>query len=120
MELLFLEGYNDPDYSKKRQIQQLAEQALRAFEQENIIEIGRLLDESWHQKRQTSTLISTTKIDDIYNSAKHHGAIGSKLLGSGGGGFLLCITEDRHKLLRNMDLNHVEFTWDNDGSKIIL
>lgn len=104
----------------KLEIKQIAEEALKAFANEDIDEIGRLLDMSWQNKRQMSSLISTKKIDDLYNSVKHHGALGCKLLGSGGGGFLVCITNDRHKLIRNMDLKHIDFTFDFEGSKIIL
>jgi D-glycero-alpha-D-manno-heptose-7-phosphate kinase len=104
----------------KKQIKQIAEEALKAFAAEDIDKIGTLLDESWNQKRQTSPLISTPQIDELYKHVKRHGAIGAKLLGSGQSGFLLCITNDRHKLIRNMDLQHVEFTFDHEGSKILL
>ena len=106
--------------SFKKQIQQIAHEALAAFVKEDMVEIGKLLDESWQQKRKTSTLISTPKIDDLYNHAKRHSMIGGKILGAGGGGFMLCFTENRRKLIKNMDLFNTEFSFDFDGSKIIL
>ena len=102
-------------------IQQIAEEGLKAFGKEDIDEIGNLLDKSWQQKRQISPLISTPRIDDLYQNAKQYGMIGGKLLGAGGdGGFLLCLTNDRKRLLDNMDLTEISFDFDYEGSKIIL
>lgn len=64
-------------------------------------EFGRLLDHSWHLKRSISPVISDTKIDEFYNAATASGAWGGKLLGAGGGGFmLLCVPPERQKALR--------------------
>ena len=105
----------------KIKIQQIAEEALKAFAAEDIDKIGKLLDESWQQKRQISPLISTPKIDELYQQAKKYGASGSKLLGAGGeGGFLLCLTNSPKKLIDKMPLVNLEFDFDYEGSKIIL
>src|ERR1700730_4264790 len=56
---------------------------------EDLSEFGALLDEAWHQKKKLSTLISNAAVDKLYEMAKTEGAIGGKLLGAGGGGFLL-------------------------------
>jgi D-glycero-alpha-D-manno-heptose-7-phosphate kinase len=58
-----------------------------------IDEIGNLLNESWYQKKKFSTKISDLKIDEMYKEAKRSGAIGGKLLGAGGGGYLLLLCE---------------------------
>ncbi len=52
-------------------------------------DFGRLLDDAWHLKRGLSDSISSTRIDEMYQLAKQHGALGGKLLGAGGGGFVL-------------------------------
>ena len=50
---------------------------------------GHLLHEAWELKRQLSRKISNTKIDDLYEGARRHGAVGGKLVGAGGGGFFI-------------------------------
>jgi D-glycero-alpha-D-manno-heptose-7-phosphate kinase len=100
-------------------IHQIAKEALSAFYQEDIEQVGKLLDESWQQKRQTSSLISTPHIDDIYTQVKRHGGH-AKILGSGGGGYMLCLTPDKRRLLKNIDLINVDFSFDYEGSKIVL
>lgn len=54
-----------------------------------LLQFGQLLDEAWQFKRQISRKVSTTRLDQIYQDARSHGAIGGKLLGAGGGGFFL-------------------------------
>lgn len=104
----------------KHNIHKIAEEALVAFANEDINEIGRLLDENWHQKKSTSPLISTSEIDDLYLETKKWGCLGFKLLGSGQSGFVLCITNDRKRLLNNISLQNIDFSFDFEGSKIIL
>ena len=104
----------------KLRIKQIAEETLVAFQNEDITTIGRLLDEGWQQKRQTSSLISNTEIDDLYDHFKYHQAIGFKLLGSGGSGFILTISDHPKRLIKNTSLTPIPFDFDYDGSKIIL
>ena len=85
-------------------------------------EIGRLLDYTWRLKRGITNKISTDSIDEIYKRAKESGATGGKLLGAGGGGFLLFYVEKEHqecvrKALK--DLLYVPFQFENEGTKII-
>ncbi|WP_407151449.1 CBS domain-containing protein [Bradyrhizobium sp. ORS 86] len=54
-----------------------------------LLECGRLIDQSWHAKRQLSSKISSTELDGIYDHAKANGAVGGKLLGAGGGGYFM-------------------------------
>ncbi|MSP97729.1 MAG: kinase [Betaproteobacteria bacterium] len=84
---------------------------------------GRLLDESWQQKRRLSDKISTPEIDDLYARARKRGAIGGKILGAGGGGFLLLYAEpDAHAGIREelAGLVHVPIRFESEGSKVVL
>jgi D-glycero-alpha-D-manno-heptose-7-phosphate kinase len=83
---------------------------------------GRLLDEGWQRKRQLTEGITNAAIDDAYERGRANGAIGGKLLGAGGGGFLLFTAkpEDREKVRRAMaPLRELDFELDSHGSSII-
>jgi D-glycero-alpha-D-manno-heptose-7-phosphate kinase len=68
---------------------QLVQQALKLLRTNRLKEFGQLLDEGWRLKRELSSKVSTAQIDEIYETARRAGAIGGKLLGAGGGGFVL-------------------------------
>ena len=83
---------------------------------------GKLLDYTWQLKRGIANGISTNEIDEIYDRAKRAGAIGGKLLGAGGGGFLLFYVrkEKQMNVLKELkDLLYVPFSFENEGSQII-
>ena len=84
-------------------------------------QFGALLDEAWALKKGLSDKVSTGDIDCIYDAAKMSGAIGGKLLGAGGGGFILFLVEpDRQESIRQaLGLYHVPFKFENEGSQII-
>ena len=85
-------------------------------------DFGELLHQSWCLKRSLTKQISMPKIDAIYESARHAGAIGGKLLGAGGGGFmLLFVRPDQQVRVREhlRDLLHVPFSFETSGSEII-
>lgn len=85
-------------------------------------EFGRLLDQSWRLKRQTGSKISTDSIDLLYEKALSAGALGGKLLGAGGGGFLLFYVpqECQPAVAAAMEgLMRVPFAFENDGTRII-
>ena len=85
-------------------------------------EFGKLLHEQWEIKKKLSNKISNKKIDDLYDQAINHGAIGGKLLGAGNGGFILFYVEKnkRKKFLKKFNkLLHVPFRFDFTGSQII-
>lgn len=89
---------------------------------QELIEFGRLLDFTWKLKRGISSGISTDSIDEIYKKAMKAGAVGGKLLGAGGGGFLLFYVEpDKQPNVLNAmnQLLHVPFFFENGGSRII-
>lgn len=102
---------------------QLVDEAEKVLESKSdLSEFGRLLDYTWKLKRGISDGISTNSIDSLYKTAIDHGAIGGKLLGAGGGGFLLFYVErDQQQNLREAlkDLLYVPFQFENGGSRII-
>jgi D-glycero-alpha-D-manno-heptose-7-phosphate kinase len=86
-------------------------------------ELGEMLHESWMLKRELAVSVSNSRIDDIYEAGRAAGAIGGKLLGAGGGGFMVLLVEpDRRECVRERlkDLIHVSVGFDNTGSKIVL
>lgn len=88
----------------------------------NITEFGHLLDYSWQLKRSLTDRITTDAIDSMYQSAKNAGAIGGKLIGAGGGGFMLLFVEpDRQQQVKESlkDLLYVPFEFENDGVQIL-
>ncbi|HLB59751.1 MAG TPA: kinase [Bdellovibrionota bacterium] len=88
----------------------------------DISAFGELLHEGWLLKRSLSDAISTSDIDEIYSAARESGAIGGKLLGAGGGGFMLLFVppEDQaHVRERLNDLLHVPFRFEAGGSQVI-
>lgn len=85
-------------------------------------DFGRLLDYTWKLKRSLTTKISNDSIDEIYENAKKSGALGGKLLGAGGGGFMLLYVEpdkqsDVRKVLDN--LLEIPFEFENYGSRVM-
>ena len=88
----------------------------------SVKDFGELLNESWHLKRSITDAISSDFIDDVYQRGLKAGAIGGKLLGAGGGGFLAFVVEKdrRERLIESLqDLLHVPFHFDQMGSHII-
>ena len=88
-----------------------------------IQEFGKLLDQSWQYKRNLSSMVSSPEIDEIYASAMSAGAEGGKILGAGGGGFMLLFAKPQnHAAIRKRleNLIHVNFDFDNTGSKVVL
>jgi D-glycero-alpha-D-manno-heptose-7-phosphate kinase len=88
-----------------------------------IAEFGRLLHECWTYKRSLSTQVSTAEIDAMYEAAVHSGAIGGKILGAGGGGFLLLFVPPHLQARvreRLKHLIHVPFRFESSGSRVVL
>jgi D-glycero-alpha-D-manno-heptose-7-phosphate kinase len=88
-----------------------------------IEEFGDLLHESWMCKKQLSERVSTQEIDQIYQAARDAGATGGKILGAGGGGFLLLFVkpELQSKVRETLKtLVHVPFQFDESGSRVVL
>tara|TARA_Y100000588_G_scaffold392343_1_gene503884 strand:+ start:5619 stop:6623 length:1005 start_codon:yes stop_codon:yes gene_type:complete len=88
----------------------------------NLEEFGKILDRNWQLKKRLSRKISATEIDDIYELGINNGASGGKLLGAGGGGFILfyCEKKYQHKLRSALsNLRELKFKFEGSGSKII-
>lgn len=88
----------------------------------NLDEFGRLLDHTWKLKRQTGSKVSTSDIDVLYEKAMQAGALGGKLLGAGGGGFLVFYVQpDYQDSVRQAmcNLMHIPFAFENGGTRVI-
>jgi len=119
---------NQAGYDVK--IKQLQEMYALVDEAENILEdkyrdlddFGRLLDSTWRLKRQTGGAITTDNIDELYEKGIYAGALGGKLLGAGGGGFILFYVnpEKRETVMNAMkDLLYVPFRFEDGGTRVI-
>ena len=88
----------------------------------DLCDFGRLLHESWQLKRSLTSVISTPEVDQIYTTALKSGAVGGKLLGAGGGGFMLFLVrpEDSSRVKESLkNLLHVPIRFESHGSQII-
>lgn len=86
-------------------------------------EFGNLMNEHWEYKRARFQGMSTSKINFAYDEALKNGAIGGKLVGAGGGGFLLFYAEDKDRLrikMQNLGFEEVRFNFDFEGTKVTL
>lgn len=85
-------------------------------------DFGRMLDHTWRLKRQTGAVVSTNSIDVLYEKGIRAGALGGKLLGAGGGGFMVFYVprEKQETVLNAMNgLIHVPFTFEDGGTKVL-
>jgi D-glycero-alpha-D-manno-heptose-7-phosphate kinase len=85
-------------------------------------DFGRLLDHTWRLKRKTGASVSTNSIDDLYERGIKAGALGGKLLGAGGGGFLVFYVQpDKKEMVLNemSDLMYIPFEFENGGTRVI-
>lgn len=85
-------------------------------------DFGRMLDHTWRLKRQTGVAVSTDSIDELYEKGMTAGALGGKLLGAGGGGFLVFYVQpDCQDSVRwaMRDLVHIPFEFEDGGTKVI-
>lgn len=106
-------------------MKELAREACRILSdpKKDLAEFGHLLDETWQLKKTLSPQISTSEVDALYEKAITSGALGGKLLGAGGGGFMLFFVEpEKQEKFRHIlsDYLEVPFTFDFEGSKIIV
>lgn len=112
----------DKNFDKLKEMNKLVDTACTYLYDKDFDEFGKLLDYTWKLKRGLSQGISNDTIDEIYREAIDCGAYGGKLLGAGGGGFMLFYIKREHqdKLRgRLKNLLEIPFKFDEDGSKII-
>jgi D-glycero-alpha-D-manno-heptose-7-phosphate kinase len=101
----------------------LAFQSQRALEAGDLAEFARLMDLHWQRKKQRSGNMSNPKINEWYDLAMTNGALGGKLIGAGGGGFLMFYASDKTKLrhaMRGVGLKEVRFKFDFEGTKLLV
>lgn len=108
-----------------RTLHQMVDQAITLLTTPgaDICDFGRLLRESWTIKRRLSDRVSNATIDEVYDTALRAGALGGKLLGAGGGGFLLLFVkpEDRPRVAEALNgLIQVPFRFETSGSRIVV
>lgn len=115
-------------YAQKRQqllkMKSLVDEAQQILEDKHadLDDFGRLLDVTWRLKRQTGSAITTDSIDSLYEKGIRAGALGGKLLGAGGGGFLVFYVapEKRDAVMAAMkDLLYIPFNFEDGGTQVI-
>ena len=103
-------------------IKELAFRGKQALENGELAEFGRLMNLHWERKKQRSTGMSSATIDQWYDCAMANGALGGKLIGAGGGGFLMFYAGDKPRLrhaMRQQGLKEVRFRFDFEGTRVI-
>ena len=103
------------------QMCQLARDMKHSLENNVLSDFGEILNEGWQRKRELSGGISNPKIDELYETALQNGATGGKLLGAGGGGFLLfyCSKDKQERLKNQLRLKQFPFSFEHDGSSVV-
>jgi D-glycero-alpha-D-manno-heptose-7-phosphate kinase len=104
-------------------VKELGLRTQQAFEKGKLGEFAALMNEHWMHKRKRSAGISNSHIDEWYELAMNNGALGGKLIGAGGGGFLMFYAADKTKLRHAMTrsgLREVRFRFDFEGTKVIV
>ncbi len=139
--LLFFTGYSrsasailkDQNDKSKQQNQSMLDnlhftkdlgyQSLDALESGNLDEFARLMDVHWQRKKARSSGMSNAHINEWYDHATANGALGGKLIGAGGGGFLMFYARDKTRLrhaMREQGLKEVRFRFDFEGTKVVV
>lgn len=138
--LLFFTGYSrsasailkeQDDKSKKNNqdmmdnlhfVKELGYKSQAALEAGNLHEFGNLMNVHWQHKKKRSGGMSNSHIDEWYDVALKNGAVGGKMVGAGGGGFLMFYAEDQVRLrqaMRKLGLREVRFRFDFQGSQVV-
>jgi len=115
-------SFDKKTFGKIKRMTELAANLKNSLSAGNLRDVGPILDEGWKLKKDLSLKISDDKIDSYYDTARKNGAAGGKLLGAGGGGFLMFYCEQTHqdKLRQSLkDLKEYKFKFDASGTKVI-
>lgn len=108
--------------SHLRTLMQITDEGVAALGRHDLAAFGRLLHESWQAKRSLSPIVSNAEVEEVYEEAMRLGALGGKLIGAGGGGFILLFVHprDQQKIKDHFSqLIHVPFRFEHGGSSII-
>jgi D-glycero-alpha-D-manno-heptose-7-phosphate kinase len=103
-------------------VKELGQQSQAALESDNLPEFARLMDVHWQRKKERSQNMSNPDINAWYDCAMANGALGGKIIGAGGGGFLMFYAKDKTRLrqaMREKGLKEVRFRFDFEGTKIL-
>lgn len=104
-------------------VKELGYKSKKLLEDGDLVEFAKLMDVHWQNKKKRSNNMSNLKINEWYDLAIQNGAIGGKLIGAGGGGFLMFYAEDKvnlRKTMRSLGLKEVRFSFDFEGTKQIM
>lgn len=104
-------------------VKEMGYRSKKAFEKGDMKTFGELMHEHWEHKKKRSAGMTSSTIDEWYDLAMKNGAIGGKLVGAGGGGFLMFYAAERNRLRHAMSaagLDEVRFRFDFEGTKIVL
>ena len=115
------------DDSKTKQLKQMLTlvdeaESILTDQSKDLDDFGRLLDVTWKLKRQTGKSVSTSNIDNLYDKGISAGALGGKLLGAGGGGFLVFyVTQEKQAAVKEAmkDLLYIPFKFEDSGTQVI-
>lgn len=103
--------------------QELSFRFCEALESSDLVQFGKLMHQHWEHKRMRSVGMSNAKINALYDLGLRNGAIGGKLIGAGGGGFLMFYTENKKKLREAMSeagVGELRFKFDFEGTKLMI
>jgi len=103
-------------------VKELGKQSQMALESDDLNEFARLMDVHWQRKKERSKSMSNPDINTWYDYAMANGALGGKIIGAGGGGFLMFYANDKARLrhaMREKGLTEVRFRFDFEGTKIL-
>lgn len=124
-----LKEQNDKSIDKQEEmiqnlhfVKELGLKSKKALETGRLHEFAELMNVHWQHKKQRSSQMSNTHIDDWYQIALKNGALGGKMIGAGGGGFLMFYTEDKMRLRHKMfelGLKEVRFRFDFAGTQVV-
>ena len=104
-------------------VKELGFKSREALEGDNLPEFARLMDVHWQRKKERSGGMSNPQINEWYDLAMANGALGGKLIGAGGGGFLMFFAGDKNRLrhaMRHAGLTEVRFRFDFEGTKQVI
>ena len=104
-------------------VKELGQQSRHALETGDLHEFARLMDVHWQRKKERSAIMSNPFINECYDVAMENRGLGGKLIGAGGGGFLMFYAEDKARLrhaMRERGLTEVRFRFEPEGTKILI
>ena len=103
-------------------IKEIGRQSMDALETGDLHRFGELMNVHWEHKKKRSPNMSNTRIDEWYDLARTNGAVGGKLIGAGGGGFLMFYAAEKarlRKVMREAGLQEVRFRFDFEGTTVV-